>query len=85
MTSISFNSIAARASPTRGTLTNFDGTGVSPDVVNSLTSGGTLADVVFICCASGIVTRFQVNSPVSSMLRTVSFQPLEEKARIGGL
>src|SRR5262245_8606252 len=85
ITLMSLHSIAARASPTRGTLTNREATGVSPDVENSLTSGGTWADVVFICCASGMVTSCQTNSLVSSTLRTVSFQPFDENARIGGL
>src|SRR5437016_9450946 len=82
--STSLHSITAGLSPTRGTLTLDDGTGVRPAVSNSLTSGGTWAEEIFICLAKGIVAKFQTNSPVSRTLRTVSFQLFEEKARIGG-
>src|SRR5437868_7019334 len=85
MISISLHSITAGLSPTRGTPTLDDGTGVRPAVSNSLTSDGTWAEEIFICLANGIVAKFQTNSPVSRTLRTVSFQLFEEKASTGGL
>ena len=49
-----------------------EATGVKPASSNSLTSGGTAAQVWFMASARGRVTRFQANSPLASMLRTES-------------
>jgi hypothetical protein len=40
---------------------------------------------LFIASASGRVARFHTNSPVASMLPTVSFQRWLEKPMIGGV
>ena len=57
---------------TRGTPITRDGSGVSPASWNSSTSGPTAAQLWFIASASGRVARFQPNSPVSSIFRTLS-------------
>jgi hypothetical protein len=49
-----------------------------------LTSGATAAQVAFMASASGQLTRFQTNSPVSCTLRNVSLRPMLEKPMIGG-
>jgi hypothetical protein len=38
-----------------------------------------------MACASGTVTRFQANSPVCSILRSVSLWPMLAKPTIGGV
>ena len=72
-------------SATRGTAMRRDGTGVRPASANSSTSGGTAAQLAFIASASGRVARFQPNSPVASMLRSVSLAPMLAKPTIGGV
>ncbi|MCY1382592.1 hypothetical protein D9M69_706280 [compost metagenome] len=81
---MTLHSIAARASPTRGTLTRRLSAGVRPANPYSLAPGGKGAEVWFICGPSSRVTRFQTNSPVSEAFRTLSFHPMDEKPRIGG-
>lgn len=70
-------------SATRGGVTTWDASGVSPARSNSSTSNGTAAQLWFMASASGRVARFQTNSPVSSMLRSVSLRPRLEKPTIG--
>lgn len=72
-------------SPTRGTLTTFEGLGVSPLSSNSSISAATAAQLWFICSASGRVARFQTNSPVCSMLFRLSLRPTLQKPMIGGM
>src|SRR5258706_16479121 len=82
-TSLTLHSIAARLSPTRGTLTCRLGTGVNPATSNSLMPCSTGADVLFIRSPSSFVTRFQTNSFVSLTFLTVFLvvhQLLEEFA-----
>ena len=69
---------------TLGTWINSEATASSPASSNSFTSGGTAAQVWFMASASSRVARFHTNSPVSWMLRTVSFQPMLEKPMMGG-
>ena len=72
-------------SPTLGTPTIFEATGVRPDSSNSFTSGDTAAQLWFICSASGRVARFHTNSPVCSMLFKLSLRPTLENPMIGGM
>ena len=46
---------------------------------------GAAIELMFIFSARSRLAKLAVNSPVSSMLATESFQPLEEKASSGGL
>jgi len=71
-------------SATRGAPIRRDATGVRPASSNSLTSGGTAAQLAFIASASGRVARFQTNSPVSRTLCSVSFAPMLAKPTMGG-
>jgi hypothetical protein len=71
-----------RLSPTRGTDTDRLGTGVKPASWNSSISRGTPDAVAFIFSASSIVTRFQTNSPVLSIVATLSFQLVLENPSI---
>ena len=70
---------------TRGGLTSRDGVASNPARSNSSTSGGTMAHEAFIASAKGRVARFQTNSPVSRILRAVSFRLVDEKPMIGGV
>ena len=69
---VSRHSKATGLSITRGTPTTRESAGVKPDSTNSSTYGDTAALVWFIASANGRVAKFQTNSPVSWMLRTVS-------------
>ena len=70
---------------TRGTAITLDGAGVSPARSNSLTSGGTAAQLAFIASASGRVTKFQTNSRVARALCKLSLAPMLQKPMIGGV
>ncbi|MNT48374.1 hypothetical protein D3C72_1851530 [compost metagenome] len=71
-------------SATRGGATKVEGRGVRPVSANSLTSGGTAAQLWFITSAKSRVARFHTNSPVSCTLRTVSLKPMLAKPTMGG-
>ncbi len=67
-----------------GALTRRLAAAVRPARTNSSSWCGIEADVSFIAMASGRVARFQTNSFVSTIFRTLSFQPLLAKPMIGG-
>jgi hypothetical protein len=50
-----------------------------------ITSGGNGAQDAFMASANGRVTRFQTNSRVSRMLRSVSLAPMLAKPMMGGM
>ena len=68
-------------SRTLGAATRRLGACVRPAASNSSRPRGKSAEVRFICWARGAVARFQTNSPVSWILATVSFQPMDENQR----
>src|SRR5260370_17335837 len=70
-------------SPTRGARTMSLGTGVSPEVSNSSTSGATSAEQMFICCANSSDTMFTTNSLVVRILFSVSFVAASRPRTIG--
>src|SRR5690242_2939156 len=82
---VSLHSRATGLAATRSGLTRREGAAASLARSNSSTPWGKGALVSFISGARSRVARFQTNSPVSWMLRTLSFQPFEEKPTIGGL
>ena len=61
-----------------------ESTAVSPLRSNSSSPDGIGAEVSFMAAASSRVARFHTNSPVASMLATLSFQPTEANPMIGG-
>ena len=69
---------------TRGGLTKRDGAISSPACAYSLSPRGSGAEVMFIGCASALVTSEQVNSPVSSTKATASFLFSEENITMFG-
>ncbi len=69
---------------TRGTATQREASVCRPARANSSTSGPTAAQVWFMASAWGRVTRFQTNSPVASMLASVSLRPMLAKPMTGG-
>src|SRR5213592_3485516 len=58
---------------TRGGFTFVDGTDAKPQAANSLISGGNSSLVAFIFSRIESETTLTTNSPVDSMLRSVSF------------
>ncbi len=78
------HSKATGLSATRGGLTTFDGRASSPPSMNSSIASDTWAEVAFMASARGSVAMFHTNSPVSWMLRAVSFRLSEAKPMIGG-
>ena len=71
------------ASATRGAATSSDSTASSPARSNSSTPARV--EVAFICSASARVTRFQVKTPVSWALRTLSLSPMLLNPTSGGV
>jgi len=70
------HSSATGLSAMRGTFTWVDGAVVSPASAISFTLGSKSTAVTFIASASGAETRFTTNSPVDSILWSVSLMPL---------
>ena len=79
------HSNATGLSATRGGATRRESAGVSRASSNSSTCGAAAAQLRFIAPASSRVARFHTNSPVCSILRSVSLRPMLAKPMIGGL
>jgi hypothetical protein len=84
------HSRCAGADATRGGFTIREGARSSPASCISSTPRPTCAELLFISCRSSHVARLQTNSPVSSMLASVSLTPpsawlpFAPKTTIGG-
>ncbi len=73
MTWLSWHSKFTGDSSTRGGFIIADGAGVSPAISNSLVSAGYSAAVLFIASLMLSTTILITNSPVASILASVSF------------